>query len=69
VTGLQVDRYFLYWCYSSPLWLSIREGGWFGFFVADDLKLLSVLGVFAPSALELQGLFSLGVNEVADDGN
>lgn len=67
MTGLQVDRYFLHWCYSSPLWLSIGEGGWFGFFVVDDFKLLSVLGVFAPSALELQGLSGLDVGEVADD--
>jgi hypothetical protein len=66
VIGLQVDRYFLYWCYSSPLRLLIGESGWFGFFVVDDLKLLSVLGVFAPNALELQGLF-LDIGEVADD--
>jgi hypothetical protein len=44
----------------------IGESGWFGFFVVDDLKLLSVLGVFAPNALELQGLF-LDIGEVADD--
>jgi hypothetical protein len=52
---------------AAQILLNPRQRGGFGFAVFDNLKLLPVLEMVFPSALELKGLASLNISEVTDD--